>query len=245
MKCILIVALVLCAPMLAIGCGCGGSSSKDNATKTVSTTDIWTCSMHPDVQAKQAGACPTCGMDLIQKTTAVSSSAGAGGQPWTCSMHPRVMLPESGKCPICNMALVQTTAGKPGEATAIATATAQTTCPLMGGKIDKKHFADHDGKRVYFCCPGCQAPFKKDPAKYIKKLEDKGVTLDKTPVAHQTMCPIMNKPIKKDLYVDHDGKRVYVCCKMCVRRVKGDPGKYIKKLEGEGITLETTPAPGE
>ena len=59
---------------------------------------------------------------------------------------------------------------------------AQATCPVMGGAIDKKQFADHDGKRVCFCCPGCIVPFKKDPAKYIKKLEDSGVTLDKTPV---------------------------------------------------------------
>ncbi len=55
----------------------------------------------------------------------------------------------------------------------------QTTCPLMGGKIDKAFYADHDGKRVYFCCAECVAKFKKDPAKYIKKLEDAGVTLAK------------------------------------------------------------------
>jgi YHS domain-containing protein len=59
---------------------------------------------------------------------------------------------------------------------------AQTTCPVMGGAIDKKQFADHDGKRVYFCCPGCIGTFNKEPAKYIQKLEDSGVTLDKIPV---------------------------------------------------------------
>ena len=58
---------------------------------------------------------------------------------------------------------------------------AQATCPVMGGKIDKKIFADHEGKRVYFCCDGCPETFKKDPAKYIKKLEDAGVVLEKTP----------------------------------------------------------------
>ena len=36
----------------------------------------------------------------------------------------------------------------------------QTTCPIMGGKIDKTVYADHDGKRVYFCCAGCIDPFK-------------------------------------------------------------------------------------
>jgi len=59
---------------------------------------------------------------------------------------------------------------------------AQTTCPVMGGKIkNKKLFADHDGKRVYFCCEMCPEKFKKDPEKYIKKLQDAGVALDHTP----------------------------------------------------------------
>ena len=61
---------------------------------------------------------------------------------------------------------------------------AQTTCPIMdGNKIDKKIFADYGGKRVYFCCPGCDAKFKKDPTGIIKKMEDAGVTLAKTPPA--------------------------------------------------------------
>ena len=55
----------------------------------------------------------------------------------------------------------------------------QTLCPVMGGAISKTVYADADGKRVYFCCSGCIATFKKDPAKYIAKLEKDGVTLDK------------------------------------------------------------------
>jgi YHS domain-containing protein len=51
---------------------------------------------------------------------------------------------------------------------------AQKTCPVMGGAIDKKVYVDHEGLRVYFCCDGCQGTFKKDPAKYLKKLEELG-----------------------------------------------------------------------
>ena len=57
----------------------------------------------------------------------------------------------------------------------------QTTCPVMGGAIDKASFVDYEGKRIYMCCKGCTAALKKDPAKYIKILEDTGVTLDATP----------------------------------------------------------------
>ncbi|MBU4198399.1 MAG: hypothetical protein KKG09_09260 [Verrucomicrobia bacterium] len=58
---------------------------------------------------------------------------------------------------------------------------AQTTCPIMGGAVNTNIYADADGKRVYFCCKGCPAEFKKDPAKYINKMEKDGITLDKAP----------------------------------------------------------------
>ncbi len=54
----------------------------------------------------------------------------------------------------------------------------QTICPVMGGKINKAVYADYEGKRAYFCCGGCVNKFQKDPARYVKKLEDKGVTLE-------------------------------------------------------------------
>ncbi len=57
----------------------------------------------------------------------------------------------------------------------------QTVCPVLGGKIDKKVYADYQGKRIYFCCPGCPAEFKKDPEKYLKKMEAEGITPEKCP----------------------------------------------------------------
>jgi YHS domain-containing protein len=46
----------------------------------------------------------------------------------------------------------------------------QTTCPVMGGPIDKNIFVEYQGKKVYFCCNGCPAVFQADPAKYLAKL---------------------------------------------------------------------------
>ena len=49
--------------------------------------------------------------------------------------------------------------------------TLQNKCPLSGKKIDPtKTVATYKGKKVYFCCDGCPAAFKKDPAKYAAKL---------------------------------------------------------------------------
>ncbi|MCK5802653.1 MAG: hypothetical protein KAI66_07470, partial [Lentisphaeria bacterium] len=61
----------------------------------------------------------------------------------------------------------------------------QTTCPVMGGKINKKLYADVGGKRIYVCCAGCIPAIKKDPAKYVKKLEAAGVLLADVPSTHK------------------------------------------------------------
>ena len=50
----------------------------------------------------------------------------------------------------------------------------QTTCPVMGGKIDKGTYVDVEGKRIYACCPGCLPKIKADPKKYIEKIRQKG-----------------------------------------------------------------------
>ena len=46
----------------------------------------------------------------------------------------------------------------------------QTTCPVMGGDIDKTVYTDYKGKRVYFCCKMCVDKFNADPEKYLEKL---------------------------------------------------------------------------
>jgi YHS domain-containing protein len=57
----------------------------------------------------------------------------------------------------------------------------QTTCPVLGGPINKNIYADYQGHRVYFCCPPCIREFKKDPENYVKKMKEQGVTLAKSP----------------------------------------------------------------
>jgi YHS domain-containing protein len=64
-----------------------------------------------------------------------------------------------------------------------AAAQPQTTCPVLGGNINKETYVDYKGQRIYFCCPGCDAEFKKDPEKYLKKMKEQGVTPEKAPAA--------------------------------------------------------------
>ena len=57
----------------------------------------------------------------------------------------------------------------------------------------------------------------------------------------QTECPVQGEKINKSLFVDAQGKRIYVCCNDCIEIVKADPGKYIKQMEAKGIVLAETP----
>lgn len=53
-------------------------------------------------------------------------------------------------------------------------------CPISGEAIEKGHENDityeYNGKIYSFCCPACLEPFKKEPGKYIKALEEKEKT---------------------------------------------------------------------
>ena len=46
----------------------------------------------------------------------------------------------------------------------------QKTCPVMGGAINEELFIEYKGKKVYFCCEGCEEKFKENPEQYIAKL---------------------------------------------------------------------------
>ncbi len=46
----------------------------------------------------------------------------------------------------------------------------QTTCPVMGGPIDPNVYTEYKGKRVYFCCKGCDKKFMENPEQYLDKL---------------------------------------------------------------------------
>ena len=62
--------IILVAITLAVGLGVGyflnGNDSEAHDHKKESAkNEIWTCSMHPQIQLSEPGDCPICGMDLI------------------------------------------------------------------------------------------------------------------------------------------------------------------------------------
>jgi YHS domain-containing protein len=49
------------------------------------------------------------------------------------------------------------------------------TCVVSGeelGTMGKPYVLNHEGREVQFCCKSCLPKFQKDPAKYLKKLDE-------------------------------------------------------------------------
>jgi YHS domain-containing protein len=49
------------------------------------------------------------------------------------------------------------------------------TCPVSGeklGEMGKPMVFVYQGQEVKLCCSGCKKDFDKDPAKYLKKIQD-------------------------------------------------------------------------
>lgn len=40
------------------------------------------------------------------------------------------------------------------------------------GSMGKPYVIKHEGREVQFCCKSCEKDFKKDPAKYLKKIDE-------------------------------------------------------------------------
>jgi Cu(I)/Ag(I) efflux system membrane fusion protein len=106
----------------------------------------------------------------------------------------------------------------------------QTLCPVLGYAINKDVFIEYEGKKIYFCCPGCDETFKADPKKYLHKLPQFQEETQSVTDADQTLCPVMGNPINKDVFIEYQGKKVYFCCPGCDQAFKADPKKYLPKL---------------
>jgi YHS domain-containing protein len=49
------------------------------------------------------------------------------------------------------------------------------TCVVSGdklGEMGEPYVYEYQGREIKFCCKGCVKDFNKDPAKYIKKIEE-------------------------------------------------------------------------
>ncbi len=78
-----LIILILIVVAFVLGLIFGGSGSDtSNTTKplehtaTEAETQIWTCSMHPQIRMPEQGQCPICGMDLIPASSGSDEEVG-------------------------------------------------------------------------------------------------------------------------------------------------------------------------
>ena len=78
-------------------------------------------------------------------------------------------------------------------------------------------------------CGRSEAPTAASPKPEATPAAEPGVT--QPAEITQTVCPVMGGAINKDIYTDHNGKRVYFCCQGCIAEFTKNPAKYLAKLK--------------
>jgi len=61
----------------------------------------------------------------------------------------------------------------------------QTLCTCGHGEIDPTVAAEFKGRTIYFCCPGCRAAFEREPARFLKQLDEQMAANEKAWRAQQ------------------------------------------------------------
>lgn len=46
-----------------------------------------------------------------------------------------------------------------------------------------------------------------------------------------TMCPVMEgEPVDPEIFIEHEGRRIYLCCDLCVEKFRANPARYADQL---------------
>lgn len=115
---------------------------------------------------------------------------------------------------------------------------ALTTCPVSGeelGAMDDTIVKQYDGREVRFCCKDCIKKFEADKEGYWKKI-DAQIVRDQLRYYPATTCVVSGEPLVEngeDIANNfvYGNRLVRLCCKMCERKFKADPTKFIEKLD--------------
>lgn len=110
-------------------------------------------------------------------------------------------------------------------------------CALAGcsAKANPEVYTVYQGVKISFCGDDCKTKFMENIDANFAKIADTGVMVEK--LKPQTICPVSGEELmNREVYVDVDGKRFYLCCPKCVDAVKKDPEKYAEVLYDRGET---------
>ena len=114
------------------------------------------------------------------------------------------------------------------------------TCPVTGGKVDRKALVDRAGIRVYLSSAGAVKKFTAAPEKHLAKLGYRQVprVID----LRNITCPVTGDTcyIEAGIWGEQDGIRVHFCCDDCIKEFKQNPKRVFQVLMVDPKKLKTT-----
>jgi len=130
------------------------------------------------------------------------------------------------------------------------------TCALSGRPLDVKGsrtMVEVEGRQIGTCCGGCAKFLQKDPAKYLKAV-DEAHAAQQRPIYPMKTCLISGDELTDDNAIEiMVGNRLFrVCCAGCGKAIKADPAKYVamldeaaRKQQSKNYALEICPVSGK
>lgn len=113
-----------------------------------------------------------------------------------------------------------------------------SSCPVSGealGSMGDPIVKVIDGREVRFCCNMCVGRFEKNKDAYFEQIDEQMIA-DQLPYYPMTTCAISGEPLVEEgediaINLIHANRLVRLCCKMCKKEFKKDPGAYIATLD--------------
>ncbi|MFH1743012.1 MAG: hypothetical protein ABIH23_28740 [bacterium] len=111
------------------------------------------------------------------------------------------------------------------------------TCPVtgqkLGGSMGEPVNYIYKNRLVRFCCKGCVAQFEKEPAKYLKTLDEAVIAKQKADYPLDTCVVTGQKLGTMGDAIDyvHANRLVRFCCKGCIDTFRKDPTKYMAVID--------------
>lgn len=105
---------------------------------------------------------------------------------------------------------------------------AQKICPVTGEDLHAmgEPYRAKSGERVVFlCCKSCLG----------KQIDPEHWKQAQTNLREaQGICPVMKRPLPANAAsVVVEGRTIFVCCKPCIEKVKGDPKKALAAVDAQ------------
>jgi YHS domain-containing protein len=109
--------------------------------------------------------------------------------------------------------------------------TCVVTGEKFGGDMGEPITFTYQNQEIKLCCKGCEKEFRKNPAKYVAKIQEAAKHLKPYPL---DTCVVTGEKLggMGEPYVFvHQGREIKLCCKGCLKEFKKDPAKYLKQIE--------------